>query len=706
MDVRTFSNASMANSSSEIDPPSAEYVALRAAFAGAGINRSTANHFLSARAKGLEWPLAARAVADGLAARAGHIPRPTVPERPSYPPTWSRVPLAIGLYVVLRPVLGLGHELAVSAVAFATHQLIAKGWWEPVITWAGLDPIYTGTAVRAIGGVEVLGLAVAAPFGEGLHALAPLLFQAPLMVVPGAGISMVAGPGTPALGRELASFGADVIWLTIGLALFVRWRRRSWALALLGLFIQAQIAVNHLFGASVSLPDLEASGLPFALAAALPDSSGGVWFTSVLAQLPEWVQDGVIGGTLLVAGYAVAGALLATGYAVRRLIRRHATPTEGSALVAAQTQTQRLPLAPIGAALAVVIAISPIGALAFGQPNWQAQPPSAQARPGVAGRRELSSRQPIDRPSTVKIEQSPDGAWQYLVDGQPTVVRGVGYNPEYASLATGDRQQSYQRDFSAMHRMGVNTIEGWFESQFDAITLDAAARNGIGVLMPFELNQDWPYENPNVQQSILDHVSAYVEKYKNHPAVRMWAPGNENMHRILYPHLVSKQNDPQASARAAAFAAFLPVLVDRIHELDPNHPVLYRDAEDVYLAPLKAAFEATGVPRPWLVYGANVYSSSRLQEIVARWPAQWTGGPLVISEFGPSGASHADRPLGYQQDWSVIRSRPDFVLGGLAYTWATNGPEELDRVFGLVDPSGVPTDGSLTALNSAFFQSP
>jgi Voltage gated chloride channel/CBS domain len=44
------------------------------------------------------------------------------------------------------------------------------------------------------------------------------------------------------------------------------------------------------------------------------------------------------------------------------------------------------------------------------------------------------------------------------------------------------------------------------------------------------------------------------------------------------------------------------------------------------------------------------------------------------------------RPTGFQQEWSVIQSRSDVVLGGLAYTWATNGPEGLDRVFGLVDP--------------------
>ena len=38
----------------------------------------------------------------------------------------------------------------------------------------------------------------------------------------------------------------------------------------------------------------------------------------------------------------------------------------------------------------------------------------------------------------------------------------------------------------------------------------------------------------------------------------------------------------------------------------------------------------------------------------------------------------------------------------MAYVWATNGPEDLDRVFGLVDPSGTPTDGALAALSAEY----
>ena len=98
----------------------------------------------------------------------------------------------------------------------------------------------------------------------------------------------------------------------------------------------------------------------------------------------------------------------------------------------------------------------------------------------------------------------------------------------------------------------------------------------------------------------------------------------------------------------------------------------------------------------------RLFFQARLQQIVAAWPAQWLGGPLVISEFAPGGVGPAERPIGFEQDWAVIRSRPGVVLGGLAYTWATNGPEELDRVFGLVDAQAVPTDGSLAALSASY----
>src|SRR5207302_5613152 len=123
-------------------------------------------------------------------------------------------------------------------------------------------------------------------------------------------------------------------------------------------------------------------------------------------------------------------------------------------------------------------AVSPIGALAIGESNWSGPAGVALNGPTVHGSGSQERLRALLRtpggPSSshVAVARGPDGAWQYLVNGQPQVLRGVGYNPQYASLEPGERARVYQRDFAAMRQMGMNTIEGWFEGQFDQFTLD------------------------------------------------------------------------------------------------------------------------------------------------------------------------------------------------------------------------------------------
>ncbi len=602
--------------------------------------------------------------------------------------------IGVGLYVALRPLFGFGHEVAVAAVAGVLHVAVDSGFWEPIVSYLGLDPVYAGAGIRALGGVDVQGLAVAGPLGPWLHTLIPAVFQPASMALPGAGTSMVAAPGAALLGRGVAAFSADVIWLGIGLGLLREGERRGWTwLSLAGLLVQAHIALNHLLDISPQASNLEATGLPFALALLAPASPE--WLSQPIGSLVSAGQGSALGAFLLVAGYLAAFALVR----LLGMLRLRSRPPVRSGV--------RRSSGPLwaGAVVAAMIAVSPVGALAVGESNWRGLDVAAAVSHGheaAQAKRSALRALRVNGPTPVSIAGQADGTWQYLVDGRAEVIRGVGYNPQYAGRPRGERVRLYDRDFAEMRQVGVNTIEGWFENQFDDVTLDRAALAGIGVLMPFELNQDWDYTSPTVRSQILDRVTAWVRRYASHPAVRMWAPGNENLHRILFPNWVSRESDPVARGRADAFAAFLPVLVDRIHEIDPNHPVIYRDAEDVYLARLRAAFQQTGVERPWLVYGANVYSAPRMQQLVQQWPRQWLGGPLVISEFAPGGVTAAERGLGYQSYWRLLRARPGIVLGGLAYTWATNGPEDLDRIFGLVNADGTPVDTALEGLATAF----
>ena len=60
--------------------------------------------------------------------------------------------------------------------------------------------------------------------------------------------------------------------------------------------------------------------------------------------------------------------------------------------------------------------------------------------------------------------KQPDGAYQYLVDGQPQVFIGMGYDAIYRYLSDDERAASYRRDFQILRDAGVNTITGWDEA--------------------------------------------------------------------------------------------------------------------------------------------------------------------------------------------------------------------------------------------------
>lgn len=221
--------------------------------------------------------------------------------------------------------------------------------------------------------------------------------------------------------------------------------------------------------------------------------------------------------------------------------------------------------------------------------------------------------------------------------------------------------------------------------------------------MPFDVKTDADYTDPSVRATLTRQALAWVQRYRRYPAVRMWGLGNEVLHKIVHPAWVGPQ-DPHQAAEARAFSDWLIETADRIHAVDPDHPVTYRDAEDAFAGWISRALERhPGDPRPWFVYGTNCYQDY-LSKIVDNWPDQGLGIALWVSEFAPGGLPIPDRPAGFRQMWTYVRKHPDWVLGGAVYAWTRNGPEEIDRNLGLTD-DGHPVDGhSLTAISKLFTQ--
>ncbi|MBI2954381.1 MAG: hypothetical protein HYY30_08715 [Chloroflexi bacterium] len=301
-------------------------------------------------------------------------------------------------------------------------------------------------------------------------------------------------------------------------------------------------------------------------------------------------------------------------------------------------------------------------------------------------------------PTVVKVERLPNGSFVYLVGGEPQFMVGMGYNAIYRFLTDEERAARYDVDFSRMRELGVNTILGWDadkgyeQDKFDRLTLDKAWEHGLGVVMPFYLPPDGDYVDPWFRAWMMDELLAKVEAYKDHPALRMWGIGNE----VIEP-LAAREDEAQVEA----FNQFYRELAEVAREADPNHPVIYREAEDYPLYNITWYDPEEAIAEPWLLYGINAYTL-RLEEILGEWPEWGLNLPLFITEFAPEGWPSDIRPDGYVIMWRMIRSHPDFVLGGAPYVWTTDGPEPVDAHFGLVDADGNPTDGSLDALASEF----
>ena len=383
-----------------------------------------------------------------------------------------------------------------------------------------------------------------------------------------------------------------------------------------------------------SLRELESTGVSFAANALVP----WIWqrgqaLTDDSVGVPPPLLAAMLVGLALVVAY-LPGSLLVLLKARARML------TLGSALAVVLTS----------AACAGVLepqVVGEGGPVAEVWPIRSAQSPSEvgqvtqyadavdAARPGCL-RSMVRGTHRVTGPSPSRVEvQGATGQYRFLVNGQPQVIKGMGLNTQYSQLMTpAERAARLEADMTAFQQLGVNTVLGWDPAEFDEALLAAAERHGIGVVMPFDLDPEADYTDPTVRQTLHNEVMAWVERYRDKPALRMWGLGNEVLHKIVHPAWVGPQ-DPTRERNAEAFSDWLVETADAIHAADPDHPVTYRSAEDAFVDWVAAAFQRRGGgPRPWFVWGTNCYQDY-LSRIVDNWPDSGLDTALWVSEFAP-----------------------------------------------------------------------
>ncbi len=635
------------------------------------------------------------------------------PRRTSTP--WP-VALVVGLsaYLLARPVVAVIHELAILGAAWLFNQIHhgSSGW--TLVRLIPGDPIYTGAVASLLSDMDAVGLALDGPLGALLHSYWPAVFLDPALIQDGAFVSALILPGSTLVARGLSFFLADVVVLALGWGVWLWATSGPMSMFRLSLALgtaaqQLHVIVHHHLANRVALRDLESLGIPFALSAlqrGAPQDRPRVtaWLTSIPSPVIDIVFNSILATLAVAASLLIAIALRQMWRNVSKLL----SPAPTATLFASSPRSMhRMVWIP-----ALVLTVSPFGAVVdadsrvlglvdesivivpgaekLSLPSLGPEPAQTKTDLSVS-----KSETPL-APTSVVINGG-DFHYHSSVNGEPSTIRGMGYNVRYAHLSTEERRALYDRDFALMSTMGVNTVVGWEAREFDELTLERAAAHGLGVVPPFEMRPDVDYTDEAVRTETMTEALAWVRRYKEYPAVRMWALGNEILHKLVFPSWMPVQAEPWREERARAFADLLVTMADRVRAEDPLHPVVYTDAEDAYVGYVREAILADGQPRPWFVYGINAYTP-RLRSMIESWPSVGFDTPLFISEFAPGGLSAQDRPAGLRDMWDVVKSFDDRVLGGAVYSWTVEGPEEVDRVFGLVDANGAPVDGALNAV--------
>jgi len=203
-------------------------------------------------------------------------------------------------------------------------------------------------------------------------------------------------------------------------------------------------------------------------------------------------------------------------------------------------------------------------------------------------------------PVKVSVRQQ-NGSYQLLRGGKPYFIKGAG-GSQYP-----DRIAAY----------GGNSIRTW-DTRSAAKVLKDANAHGLTVMLGLDVARErhgFDYNDPKAVAKQLETMRAEVLKYKNDPALLVWAIGNELNLEYKNPQVWNAVND----------------MARMIHEVDPNHPATtvlagVSDKEVTYIKERCPNLDLLAV---------NTYAglSTIPQEVKA---AGWNGA-YIVGEWGPTG---------------------------------------------------------------------
>ena len=273
-------------------------------------------------------------------------------------------------------------------------------------------------------------------------------------------------------------------------------------------------------------------------------------------------------------------------------------------------------------------------------------------------------------PVHVQVKKEAAGFKLYR-NGLPYLIKGAGGSARLDLLA----------------QLGGNSIRTWGADNLKA-QLDEAHKLGISVTVGYWMGHarhGFSYEDPKQVADQLERFKKAVLEYRSHPAVLMWAVGNE-----MELGQADQANPNLWKAIEAAAAA--------AKKLDPSRPTMTVVAE-------LGGDKVKAIERlcPSIdILGINSYAGAT--SVIDRYKQQGGTKPVVLTEFGPPGQWEVGKT-----DWGVapeptsttkaenyrasytkfVKENPGLALGSYAFIWG-NKQETTATWFGMLLPDGTP----------------
>jgi len=274
----------------------------------------------------------------------------------------------------------------------------------------------------------------------------------------------------------------------------------------------------------------------------------------------------------------------------------------------------------------------------------------------------------VNAGSVVKITGQ-KGSWTLEVNGKPFYIKGVGLGE-----MTGKGGEDYLK---MAQELGANAVRTWGTDQGTQEYFDTALKYGLMVDAGIWLS--WTKQDEKTtyigdseyKQKTRQEISDYVNKFKNHPALLMWNIGNEAF-------FFSRDEEERA-----ALANFLEEMIQMVHKLDPNHPVIYTSADATALPYIQKYVPSLDI------FGMNIYGSIRMSH--TKWEKSGLNIPYCVTEYGPhgpwdvkkdsNGASEEEPDQGkaanYRNMTKEIMGFKGYNIGGFAFHLGETTQESL-----------------------------